>query len=185
MTITRASQQLSAKRMTSHALQECHEKLVNTTGELQRHLVSLPETLYGSGSSPTDAHGQAPAEKRRMQEQIDSIKQRLAICQQAASQAEQTRTNTFDDVSADQDAHQVIIATLGDLVSAKNVHAGVRATQWLGQMTDESLQALSRQQGFDQANKSLIKTSETLPSQGPPSFEGAYRAGQQLGSCTA
>ena len=40
-----------------------------------------------------------------------------------------SRTNVFEDVSAAQDAHQVIAATFGDLISAKRVTAGVGATQ--------------------------------------------------------
>lgn len=127
--------------MTSHALQECHDRLANTIGELQRHLVALAARQQGSGSLSTDVHVHAQAEKHRVQEQIDSIKKCLTICQQATSEAEQTRTNTFEDVLSDQESHQVIIATLGDLVSAKKVYAGLRATQWLGQMSDESLPA--------------------------------------------
>ena len=79
--------------------------------------------------------------------------------------------------------NQVIITTLGDLVYAKRHHAGVRATQRLGQMTEEPLQALSRQHGVSQASSSFVKTSGTLQSKVSAGFEDAYRAGQKLGSC--
>ena len=54
------------------------------------------------------------------------------------------KTNVFEDVSIDDDSHQVIVATLGDLISAKNVKTGSRSAQWLGQMSDATLQQLSR-----------------------------------------
>lgn len=71
----------------------------------------------------------------------------LSHLRQASEQADEVRTNIFEDVSAAQDAHQLIVATLGDLISAKRVTAGVRSTQWLGQMADATLQQLSRDRG--------------------------------------
>jgi hypothetical protein len=41
----------------------------------------------------------------------------------------------------------MVVARLGDLISARLVTAGVRSTQWLGQMSDASLQQLSRDRG--------------------------------------
>jgi hypothetical protein len=46
--------------------------------------------------------------------------------------------------SASVDAQQVIVATRGGLISAIKVTAGVRASQWPGQMADASLQQLSQ-----------------------------------------
>jgi len=64
-----------------------------------------------------------------VQEEKDSIKQCLDICAQASEQMDKVHVNVFEDVSAAQDADQVIVATLGDLISAKRVTAGVGATQ--------------------------------------------------------
>jgi hypothetical protein len=89
------------------------------------------------------------AERKQVQEEWDSIKQCLTICAQASEHVDQVRTNVFENVSAAQDAHQVIVATFGDLLSAKQVTAEVGATQWLGQMSDTILQQLSRDRGID------------------------------------
>ena len=72
------------------------------------------------------------AERERVQEERDSTKQCLTICAQASEHVGQVRTIVFEDVSAAQGAHQVIVATFRDLISAKRVTAGVGATQWLG-----------------------------------------------------
>jgi hypothetical protein len=44
------------------------------------------------------------------------------------SKLAKSKTTVFEDVSAAQVAHQVIVATLGDVISAKRVVAGVGAT---------------------------------------------------------
>lgn len=72
----------------------------------------------------------------------NSIEQRLTIYAQVPEQADQMRTNIFEDISAAHDSHQVIIATLGDVILAKRVTAKVGATQWLGQMSDATVQHL-------------------------------------------
>ena len=50
------------------------------------------------------------AERKQVQEEWDSTKQCLTICAQASEHVDQVRTNVFEDVSAAQDAHQVIVA---------------------------------------------------------------------------
>ena len=49
------------------------------------------------------------------------------------------RINVFEDIEIAGDEHPPIVATLGDLISAKRVTVGARSTQWLGQMPDASL----------------------------------------------
>jgi hypothetical protein len=81
--------------------------------------------------------------QERIQEEIDSIKQCLAICAEASVQAGQDRTNIFEDVSMTDDGRQAIVSTIGDLISAKRITAGARSMQLMGQMSDESLQHFS------------------------------------------
>jgi hypothetical protein len=71
------------------------------------------------------------------------------VCAQASEHVDKVRTNVFEDVSAAQDAHQLIVSTFGDLISAKQVTAGAGATQWLGQISDATLQQLTRSRGID------------------------------------
>ena len=52
------------------------------------------------------------------------------------------RTNVFKDVSAVQNAHQVIVSP-ATLISATRVTGGIEGRQWLGQMSHGALQRLS------------------------------------------
>jgi len=110
-----------------------------------------------------------------MMEEIKSVKQCLNICSNAAEQTAQTRTNVFEDVSMADDGQQVIVATLGDLISAKRIVVGARSTQWLGQMSDTTLQQLS--QDHDQGKREPGPKPEV---QTGTQFEDCYGTGFQL-----
>jgi hypothetical protein len=68
------------------------------------------------------------ADRERIQGGKNSNKQCLAICTQASVQADQVRNNVFEDISTAEDAHQVIVATFQDLISARRVTASARST---------------------------------------------------------
>ena len=85
-----------------------------------------------------------------------------------------SRTNVFEDVSAAQDAHQVIAATFGDLISAKRVTAGVGATQWL------ALQQLSRDRGIDLSGRLAMGKATEQQSEMVAKFEDQYGARHKL-----
>lgn len=73
------------------------------------------------------------------------------------------RANVLEDVSAAEDAHQIIISTKGDLIIAKKVSATGRARQWIGQMDDVSLQQLSGDQGIGPADAASAGTRAMDP----------------------
>lgn len=62
----------------------------------------------------------------------------------SSGQMDKAQRSYFQDISAAIDAQQVIVTTRGGLISATKVTAGVRASQWLGQMADASLQQVSQ-----------------------------------------
>jgi hypothetical protein len=64
-----------------------------------------------------------------VKEELGSIIQGLAICTKAIEEVTQDRANSFKDVRVANDGYQIIIATLGDLISAKRITIGVRSTQ--------------------------------------------------------
>jgi len=167
----------SAKRATANTLQECQEKLANITSSLEEHLKAIDNRLQVISPPGALMLGDDAAERERIQEEKDSITQCLAICEQASEQVSQDRTNVFEDVSAAQEAHQLIVATLGDLISAKRVTAGLRAAQWLGQMSDASLQQLSRDRQVGRV--AMVKAREPQ-SEMDAKFEGQYGAGRKL-----
>ncbi|OQV10378.1 hypothetical protein CLAIMM_14390 [Cladophialophora immunda] len=132
---------LSATQFTTDGLHRCKDTLGGTMSKLEKHINEIERRLQASN---TDSKTKQTTEQTRIMEEINSIKQCLNICSNAAEQTAQTRINVFEDVSMADDGQQVIVATLGDLISAKRVVVGARSTQWLGQMSDTSLQQLSQ-----------------------------------------
>jgi hypothetical protein len=140
--VARLGELISAKRVTASTLQELQEKLTNTTSNLEQHLQDIDKRLRSLSSTGSRIFG--GDERDQVQAEKESIKQCLAICAQASEQADQFRINVFEDVSATKDAHQLIDATLGDLISVKRVTAELVATRWLGQMSDADIRHISR-----------------------------------------
>jgi hypothetical protein len=81
------------------------------------------------------------------------------------------RAIVLEDVSAAQDASQVILSTHNNPISATRVSSETRAVQWTGQMAEATIQQLSRDQG-----NSLQKVSQPQ-GQNATSFE-AYGPGR-------
>lgn len=135
--------------VTANTVQEFKEMLENTRTDLRDHLESLNDKLEALSIHESSATDETIAEEGGIREEIDSVKDCLAVCAEASEHVDKVRTNVFEDVSAAQDAHQVIVSTLADLISAKRVTAGVGARQWLGQMSDATVQQLARSQGID------------------------------------
>jgi hypothetical protein len=81
-------------------------------------------------------------ELERLQEEVASIKQCLLICSHAASTADQYRTHIFHDTSIINDDTQIVVATAGDIISAKRITGGSRSIQLLGLLSEDSMKRL-------------------------------------------
>jgi hypothetical protein len=163
-----------ARLLTGKTLEECKKELTNTTSQLERQLQDINNRLQNLSQRDGSSNEQR-ADQERIKEEMDSIKQCLNICSQAAEQAVQGRINVFEYVELADDGHQIIVATLGDLISAKHVKAGARSAQWLGQMSDTSLQKLSQ----DHSRRTVEKDTESNPEINVQ-FEDRYGAGYKL-----
>jgi hypothetical protein len=95
-----------------------------------------------------------------------------------STQIDQIRTNVFEGVSAAEDAHQVVVSTCGDLVSARNVTVGARSTQWLGQVSDTTLHQFSRDRGPIGVERTQSPNHEMVEK-----FENKYGSGYKLEFC--
>jgi hypothetical protein len=166
---------IPAKRVTAKVLKEFQDKLTSTTSDLNENLQKINIRLQRFPSPGTRIAEEDAAERKRVQEEIESIKQCLAICTQASEKADQVRTNVFEDVSAAKDAHQLIISTIGDLILAKQVTAGLGSDQWLGQASDATVQQLSRDRVDIRGRAATDKGVE------PQKFADQYGAGYKLG----
>lgn len=134
----------SARLLTAESLKICTKTMEDSSNWLKGHLQNLDNRLASLPAQSPQISSEQAAEQERIQEEIDSIKQCLAIYAEASVQAGQDRTNIFEDVSMTDDGRQAIVSTIGDLISAKRITAGARSMQLMGQMSDESLQQFSR-----------------------------------------
>jgi hypothetical protein len=62
----------------------------------------------------------------------------------SSSQPHHSSTNVFRAISAADDSHQILVSTSGSPIHAQNISAGPRSSQWMGQMSEASLQLLSK-----------------------------------------
>ena len=67
--------------------------------------------------------------------------------------AETARRNVVSDVSAGENSQQLVVTTVGDLISSDRISAGAKSAQFLGSMTESELLAslsIARQAPLDQ-----------------------------------
>lgn len=135
--------QVSARAATAKVLEDCRRMLHSTTSSLEKYLQDLENRL--NTMDPTVSRpSQRVSDEEAIRAERASIQQCIEIVDQASDQAEKTRANEFEDITIADDGHQVIVSTFGELISARRITAGNRSIQWLGQMSDDSLQKLSR-----------------------------------------
>ena len=186
-----------ARSVTIEKLEDCKTGIgITQTGlrvQLQDVKHRLTRLLHRSNDPQDDGGGDSSG--RETVEELKSIQQCLSICEHATEEVTKERINVFEDVHMLDDAYQVIVSTLGDLISAKRISTGARSKQWLGQMSDDSLQQLSRDNtttvatGADSdMTSSTAKTDEIRnTTDGPqitigPPFQGRHGAGRPLGT---
>lgn len=148
----------SARRATITVLDDCKEKLTFTSSQLRVHLMDALRRLdafQGQTFVYLDSN-----EQKKLQEEIDGIKQSLAVCAKASEDTSTERVNMFDEVSLGEDGHQVIVSTVGDLINARRVSAGARSTQLLGQMSDSTLQKIGQHQSHNDSKQNPLQQED-------------------------
>jgi hypothetical protein len=134
--------------IVENSLQSCRSNIQSANAELVKRLQHLSTRLGLGPADPLRAVPMNPSEHERMAEEFESIRQCLNICMQASEEAEKIRMNIVEDVTTAEDSRQVLVSTVGDLITARRVNAGARSLQCIGQMSDETLQQMSRIHGI-------------------------------------
>ena len=140
---------LSARQIMDDSLSGCRLNIKSANAQLSQRLQYLSASL--SGTSPDVLQASSPnasEERDKLAKEIESVRQCLDICDQATEQAEKARINVMEDIATAEDSRQVLVSTIGDLIAAHRVTAGARSLQAIGQMSDETLQHLSRSHVF-------------------------------------
>jgi hypothetical protein len=169
---------ISARQATRDALKACESTLSRTTSRLERHLKDVDSELQSLASDLSVAPSVEGSEQEVLEAEVESTKQALAYMAKKAEDANGRGINVYEHLKLADDCHTVIVSTIGQLISAKYVSAGARSTLWTGQMSDESLQGLTR--SLPQRN--FARDSENKPGAVHMQFEGRYGAGIKLNS---
>ena len=175
--VTTLSGLTSAKQVTFNTMNACREKLIDTTTQLQKHLQDINSRLMKYSLQPLNMSVEQANEQERLKEERDCITQSLSICAGASREANSERTNVFEDISMADNGFQVLVSTVGDLISARRVVVGSKSLQLIGQMSDNSLQQLSWSFGPTGVEQAL----ESQTGINPP-FEMRYGSGIKLSS---
>jgi hypothetical protein len=112
--------------------------------QLQQYLHSINNQLQPTQYRLPIREAEQTGEQRNLEEEVGSIEGSLSICDRAANQENEVRRNFYEGISIGEGGQQIIVSTIKDLISAKNITAGSKSTQVIGQMSDESLQYVSR-----------------------------------------
>jgi chromosome segregation ATPase len=175
--ITTLSSLTSAKLVTSSTMNACRENLTNTITELRRRLQDINNRLQKFSLQPLNISNEQAAEQERLKEEREYVKQSLDMCTEASKQANQERTNVFEDISMADNGYQLIVSTVGELISARRITIGSGSLQLMGQVSDDSLQQISRDLGPTGTEK--VMEPQTGIS---PAFENRYGTGFKLSS---
>ncbi|KAL2815326.1 hypothetical protein BJX63DRAFT_164281 [Aspergillus granulosus] len=130
-----------ARQIAQNSLTSCLQNMNAASARLQEHLNQLEASLKSTGNPP--ASYQVTCELQRIKEERETISHCLNICSDASSLSESTRMNIFEDISSLDDAQQVMVSTIGELLNAKRITTGMRSLQLMGQMSDETIQYIS------------------------------------------
>ncbi|KAF5857760.1 hypothetical protein ETB97_005291 [Aspergillus alliaceus] len=131
-----------SEQTTDAMLEDFKARLSTQSASLKLRLVELNHCL----KELTEQRGRFSSEDSQkwdlIKEEKESIIQCISICADASDLAGKARTNSFEDVSSSDDSRQLIVSTIGDLISAKHIKTGNRSEQWLGQMSDDTVKQL-------------------------------------------
>lgn len=141
-----------AQQVMHDSLQGCKFNIKSANAQLSTRLQYLSTSLSNAPPDVLEASPDRHQDREEMIKEIEGVRRCLDICTQATDEAEKARTNIMEDIATAEDSRQILVSTVGDLIAAHRVTAGARSLQAIGQMTDETLQHLSRMPGLPPAN---------------------------------
>lgn len=141
--------------VNAEGLNSTHKEVTSWKLRLLQHLFGVGKNSQGPQLYlPRSGNEQTP-EQQAFQEDFSGTEALLEFCKRAEEDANQPRTHYFEDVSTGDNSRQAITTTLEDLISAKRIKSGNGSYQALGQMSNESIQAL-----FHRAEPSSANTDD-------------------------
>jgi hypothetical protein len=150
---------VSADRVVIDAFKEPKENLTKTASMLEESLQNLGQRQQTLTSSEEIELIKDKTELKRVQEEINIIKQFLSILAKA-EQINQSRENAFDIVTSTASPRQVIVPTTEGLIFASKVTGTPRTASLLGHMSDSTLRQLIRDRSINRVATKETKETE-------------------------
>jgi Fungal N-terminal domain of STAND proteins len=140
--VTTLDMLLSSRFTTAESITNCESILKAQSVRLKSRLDDIDSQLQEE-PKPDSITSQAP-ERENIEDEYESTKQSLAMVEEASQRAAKKGMNYYEDIQLAEDTRQVIVSTFGDLISAKSISVGARSVNYMGQMSDASLQQLAK-----------------------------------------
>jgi len=147
-----------AEHITREGLEACQDTISNTANRLEKHMKGIMDRLMATSKTALSSTQDA-AELGRLQEEWETARLCLDICSKANDNATKATINVFENVKGDEEVLQFFASTTGKIVHAKNISLGPRGVQIGGQLSDASIQQISR----DFSRNEHIVPTDTTP----------------------
>ncbi|KAM0490104.1 hypothetical protein ACHAP8_011930 [Fusarium lateritium] len=169
-----ASMSISANNMTLadsltiSTLKSCSYSLSDAIDRLESHRDSTEENLQlRSLAQGLNQEIDPSANLQTLQNELESTKQCLSVCDRASEWASSGRVHVVEDISMGDDGKQICVSTLGDLFNIKGAKAGDGSLQFFGSVSEASLNEVLRSQNRRQYVRNERTVDEVCVSGGP------------------
>jgi len=142
-TDARAMPSVVAEHITREGLEECQDTLSKTATRLEKHLKSIMDRLMAKSKTALSSP-EAVADLGRLQEEWETARLCLDICSKANENMTKVTINVFENIKGDEEVLQFFASATGKIVHAKDISLGARGVQFGGQLSDASIQQISR-----------------------------------------
>lgn len=165
----------TSRTKTRGILTEFQGRIANNASELKNRLRELDDKISILTQDKSDDQGENMKYLRDARDERASLVQCLGICADASKIADAARTNELEDIVSDDNSRQIIVSTIGDLVSARHIVTGSGSLQCIGQMSDETIQYLS-----SKGNQFGSENADSEVRNHRSDFDRRYGAGYQI-----
>ncbi|KNG88886.1 hypothetical protein ANOM_003678 [Aspergillus nomiae NRRL 13137] len=128
--------------INAEGLNSTYKEVTSWRLRLLQHLYGFSKNVQAAPLGLLQPNNGQSSKQQSFQEEYKNTEALLAFCQQAEEAANGPRTHHFEDITTGDHSRQVIVTTLNDLISAKRIKSGHQSYQAVGQMSNESIQAV-------------------------------------------
>ncbi|GFG08403.1 hypothetical protein IFM5058_03906 [Aspergillus udagawae] len=111
-----------ARIITKAMLTDFQVKLSTSRKDFESRMKELDRRLYDLLEKGSHLTEEETLRLESMKEERDSISQCLNICTDASDLAGNPRVNIFENIKSADDSHQLVVSTIGDLISREAYH---------------------------------------------------------------